>query len=386
MRLGDGSRLNPGADHRTVTVGRRFTPASKGAPTVTLRCPDGQTRAGGDAVTRRAGYLTAVSLAVVGVLMVGLAVFVEWPRRLPPLAFSAETGYRQYDVWVATGGSVHALTDDQLSYAPSWSPGGQHIAFVRGEPDTWEECCGYGLQRVWVMDAGGSAARPVGDVVEGDDAPRSILLWEPDGRSLLFVDGKGDLMRLDVETGSLTTALPRYGCDRVGCLDTFGLSPDGTRVVAGLDRQIVITDLRDGSEEIVAPGVFGYGNNVTWSPDGKWLVMSALKLGDDEGIWAWNLKDERALLVSATQRATYTWTGSDGLLTCRELNVDAEDGYGTDGWVGLLFLTDLGEGSTSHPVDEYMDLKLPVGDAEQPLSDAPGNCLGEDMDGRVLTR
>jgi WD40 repeat protein len=222
--------------------------------------------------------------------------------------------------------------------------------------------------------------------VEGDDAPRSILLWEPDGGSLLFVDGGGDLMRLDVQSGSLTTVVARYGCDRVQCVDIFGLSPDGTRVVAGLDRQIVITDLRDGSQEIVAPGVFGYGNDVTWSPDGEWLVMSALKLGDDEGIWAWNLEDERALQVSATQRATYTWAGSDDLLTCRELDVDAEDGFGTDGWVRLLFLTDLGEGSTSHPVDEYLDVKLPQSDPEQPLSDAPGSCLGEDMDGRVLTR
>ena len=93
----------------------------------------------------------------------------------------------------------------------------------------------------------------------------------------------------------------------------------------------MITDLRDGSEEIIAPGVFGYGNNVTWSPDGEWLVMSALKLGDDEGIWAWNLAEERALQVSATQAATYTWTGPDDLLTCRAINVDAEDGYGTDG-------------------------------------------------------
>ncbi len=337
-------------------------------------------------MTRRVGYLTGVALVLVTMLMLGLAVFVEWPRRLPPIAFSAQTGYRQYDVWVANGGSVQALTDDKLSYAPSWSPDGQRIAFVRGEPDTWEECCGYELERLWVMDAGGSNTRPVSDVVEGDAAPRSILLWEPGGRSLLFVDGGGDLMRLDVETASLTTVLPRYGCDRVRCVGTFGLSPDGTHVVAGLDRQIVITDLRDGSQQVVAEGVFGYGYDVTWSPDGEWLVMSALKLGDDEGIWAWNLDDERALQVSATQRATYTWTGSDELLTCRELDVDAEDGYGTDGWVPLLFLTDLSDGSTSHPVDEYMNAKLPVGDSEQPLSDAPGNCLGEDMDGRVLTR
>ena len=100
-------------------------------------------------------------------------------------AVTRRTGYRVYDVWVASGGSLQAFTDDQLSYAPSWSPDGQRIAFVRGEPDTWEECCGYGLERLWVMDADGSAAHAVSGVVEGEDAPRSILLWEPDGRSLL---------------------------------------------------------------------------------------------------------------------------------------------------------------------------------------------------------
>jgi dipeptidyl aminopeptidase/acylaminoacyl peptidase len=334
---------------------------------------------------RLVGWSVAVTLLVVALITTVAGVLIDWPRQLPPVAFSAQTGYRQYDVWVASSGSVQALTDDQLSYAPAWSPDGRRIAFVRGEPDTWEECCGYGAERLWVMDADGSDARAVSDIVEGDDAPRSVLLWEPDGRSLLFIDGGGDLMRLDVEAGSLTTVLPRYGCDRMGCVGMFGLSPDGTRVVAGLDRQIMITDLRDGSEEIVADGVFGYGDNVTWSPDGEWLVMSALKLGDDEGIWAWNLEDERALQVSATQRATYTWTGSDELLTCRELDVDAEDGYGTDGWVRLLFRTDLGEGPTSHPVDEYMETELPVGDPEEPLRDAPGNCLADDMDGRVAT-
>ena len=334
-------------------------------------------------MTRWAGYLTGVTL--VASPWMPVTVF-GWPRRLPPLAFSAQTGYRQYDVWVANSGSARALTDDQLSYAPAWSPDGQRIAFVRGEPDTWEECCGYEQERVWVMGANGSGARAVSEVVEGDDAPNSVLLWAPDGGSLLFIDGSGDLMRLDVEAGSLTTVLRRYGCDRMGCVGIFGLSPDGTRVVAGLDRQIVITDLRDGSEEVVADDVFGYGDDVTWSPDGQWLVMSALKLGDDEGIWAWNLADERTLQVSATQRATYTWTGSDELLTCRELNVDAEDGYGTDGWVQLLFLTDLGEGPTSHPVDEYMDTKLPVGDAGEPLREAPATAWADDMDGRVLTR
>jgi WD40-like Beta Propeller Repeat len=74
---------------------------------------------------------------VTSLLLLGLAVFVERPSGLPPIAFSVETNYRVYDVWVASDSSVQKLTDDQLSYAHSWSPDGQRIAFIRGEPDTW---------------------------------------------------------------------------------------------------------------------------------------------------------------------------------------------------------------------------------------------------------
>ncbi len=339
-----------------------------------------------DAMTRRTGYVTAIVLGVTSLLLLGVAVFVERPSGLPPIAFSVETNYRVYDVWVASDGSVQKLTDDQLSYAPSWSPDGQRIAFIRGEPDTWEECCGYGLERLWVMNADGSDAHAVSGVVEGDRAPRSILVWEPDGRSLLFIDTGGELVRLDVEEKTLTTVLPRYGCDRSGCAGTFGLSPDGTRVVVGVDRQIVITDLRDGSEEIVAPDVFGYGDDVTWSPDGNWLVMSALKLGGDDGIWAWDLERDRPLQISATPAASYTWVGPDDLLTCREIKVDADDGDEMEGWVPLLFVTNLSEGPTAIPVDDFMDAPLQTADAEGTWTDGPGNCLGEDMDGQVPTR
>jgi WD40 repeat protein len=235
------------------------------------------------------------------------------------------------------------------------------------------------------MNADGSDAHAVSGVVEGDRAPRSILVWEPDGRSLLFIDTGGELVRLDVEEKTLTTVLPRYGCDRSGCAGTFGLSPDGTRVVVGVDRQIVITDLRDGSEEIVAPDVFGYGDDVTWSPDGNWLVMSALKLGGDDGIWAWDLERDRPLQISATPAASYTWVGPDDLLTCREIKVDADDGDEMEGWVPLLFVTNLSEGPTAIPVDDFMDAPLQTADAEGTWTDGPGNCLGEDMDGQVPT-
>ncbi|MCZ3387338.1 MAG: hypothetical protein LH630_10340 [Actinomycetia bacterium] len=333
---------------------------------------------------RRGAYLTA-AVILVGVVVVSIAAVISsrGPDGLPPVAFSVQTGYRVSDIGVATPEGSRLITDDQLSYAPAWSPDGTRIAFIRGEPDTWEECCGYGQERVWVMGGDGTNAQPVSDVFEGDDGPESSLQWEPGGQSILYVDARGDLTRLDVPTGSLSTVIEDFGCDRIGCIRSFGLSPDGTHVAAGLNRQTVITDLADGSEEVIANDVFGYGENVTWSPDGQWLVMTALaRRVDDGGLWAWNLQDERALQVSATTWVTYTWVGPDDLLSCRQIDVQAGDGYDTDGRAGLLYVNDLGDGGDSVRVTGYDEVPVTFGDMEEPAN-PPGNCIGDEMNGRA---
>jgi len=131
---------------------------------------------------------------------------------LPPIAFAAETDYRQYDVFVADNGESEQLTDDKLSYEPAWSPDGTLIAFRRGAPGSWEECCGYGTERIWVMKADGSDAHPVGPK---QFQPSSGPQWLPDGDGLLFPVGRqgvqgqpdaADLLGLDLASGDVTVA------------------------------------------------------------------------------------------------------------------------------------------------------------------------------------
>jgi len=320
----------------------------------------------------RVAYLTGavLLLAVAGISVA--AVIEARGTDLPPVVFQAATDYRQYDIGVATADSSTLLTDDKLSYGPVWSPDGLQIAYFRGEPNSWEECCGYAEQRVWLMDADGANAHAVSDILESPGP----LHWEPDGGSLLFTDeGQrvAELYRLDLASGAVSVALSPFKSR------DFSLSPDGTQLVSGElePRRIVIVDIDDGSREVVADDVFGYGNNVTWSPDGEWLVMAALARGvDDGGIWAWNLSDEEPLQVSATAGATYTWVGPDVLLSCRVIDVKAGDGYDTDGSVGLLYVNDLGDGGESKRVDGYDQQVVPYY--------PPGNCIGEAMDGQVI--
>ncbi|HUV49062.1 MAG TPA: hypothetical protein VMX11_08790 [Actinomycetes bacterium] len=294
-------------------------------------------------------------------------------EKVPPVVFSVETDMRQYDIGLATDAGSRLLTDDKLSYGAAWSPDGVQIAFVRDAPNTWEECCGYAEERLWVMDADGGDAEPVSGVLDDVSPPQ----WTPDGDALVFTDDgpKGvTLYHLDLGAGEDTAVLDGFG-NR-----DFSLSPDGTQLVSGNvePRQIVIVDLDDGSQQVVANDVFGYGKDVRWSPDGDWLVMSALVRGvDDGGTWAWNLKTEELVEVSASQRTTYTWSSGNQLLICRQIPDPAlKDEFFTDrGELWLIDVADGGKGRRVTGYDESLDPQNP-----------PGDCIGAGMDARVVSR
>ena len=304
-----------------------------------------------------------ITLAVSALLIAVVAlVFDQRSPSLPTVAYAVLTDYRQYDIAVSSGSDTRMLTDDKLSYAPAWSPDGAHIAYLRGEPDSWEECCGYEQVRLWLMDFDGSDAHAVSEVMP---FAGSVPQWEPSGETVLmpvYTDGRAkQLVRIDVRTGQSTIALQPLKAFR-----EISLSSDGTALASNQDRvlQAVVTSLKDGVSEPFNPEDFVSAYQPKWSPDGDWIVMQGWVRGIDDGVWAENLKTGELVHVSQSGGTQYAWASGSQLLICRV----SDD-------VGELWMVNLDDQGSTERISDDVDF---VGEAQ-----ASGDCLGEDMDVRA---
>ncbi|HEX5017349.1 MAG TPA: hypothetical protein VFX15_07175 [Actinomycetes bacterium] len=314
------------------------------------------------------GRRTALTVAIVlGVVLVAASV-VGIVRRdsgppLPAIAYSVPTDLRQYDVFVADDGKRTQLTDDKLSYAPSWSPDGTQLAYVRGEPDTWEECCGYGAERIWLMDADGSDPRPISPP---QWSPASTPQWMPDGESLLFTvvrEFKGnadaaDLVKLDLESGEVNAVrpfLPTY---------EFALAPDGARIAQPRRGGIAIIDIATGRERLIAQGLVRQASEIAWSADGTWLAFNAHAMGTAAPrLWAWNLVSDELVPIDISRGEIngHVWVGRQRLLYC------------SDEWTALTLATV----TTGYVLkQEVTEFEAQFGD------DETESCLGYEMSAR----
>jgi Tol biopolymer transport system component len=310
---------------------------------------------------RHALWMTLVTAAA----LISVAALVADHRSpsLPTVAYAVQTDYRQYDIAVSSGSGTRMLTDDKLSYAPAWSPDGAHVAYLRGEPDSWEECCGYEQVRLWLMDPDGSDAHPVSEVLP---FAGSVPQWEPSGETVLmpvYTDGHAkQLVRIDMRTGKTTTALQTLKAFR-----EISLSADGTALASNQDRvlQAVITTLADGVGEPFNPEDFVSAYQPQWSPDGSWIVMQGWVRGRDDGVWAQNLKTGELVQVSQSGGTQYAWVSGSQLLICRS----SDD-------VGELWMVYLDNNGSTERVSDGVDF---IGPAQ-----ASGDCLGDDMDVRAV--
>ena len=136
--------------------------------------------------------------------------------------------------------------DVNTAYAPSFSPDGQHFAYMRGGW-RWREEESL-TPRIWTAKLDGSADRRLR---AGGGRPR----WSPDGRSIAS--------RVSV------------GCDLMIRL----ISPRTGR------QQRLIAERKDACAEpsLGASEHFKYGDTLDWSPDGRQLLYMPV---NDGGIWA----------------------------------------------------------------------------------------------------
>ena len=185
------------------------------------------------------------------------------------LAFVAGSlGGRGTDVFTSRldGSHRRQLTHSGHAWWPSWSPDGKQLAYVDTRPSG----------RLVVMSSSGRDAR----VVAATSVTPVRPAWSPDGARLAYLkwtDGRGRLVITTLSTGAVSPVATPRGVT----VESFDWSPDGQRfALAGrtrrpLDSYTTVASLftvrTDGSDrrrlttsgEVAEPA---------WSPDGRQIV------------------------------------------------------------------------------------------------------------------
>jgi len=104
------------------------------------------------------------------------------------------------------------------------------------------------------------------------------IRWTPDGKAVVVPASEAgtgrSLIRIDVETGQVTSLMPLPG---VGGVPRFELSPDGNTIFYVKRPGLVAHDLRSGQEKVVIEKQGLYMGLV--SPDGRRLVIGVNEKG-----------------------------------------------------------------------------------------------------------
>jgi hypothetical protein len=146
---------------------------------------------------------------------------------------------------------------------PDWSPDGTEIVFSSNRSGAWD---------IFTVDVATKRLRQVTEDAEVDRAPR----WTPDGNRIVFASNRtGDFEIWTVDpTGGSMTQLTNSGSNNYP-----SVSPDGSRIAfTRRGKELVILDLQSGRRiTAVSPRDVNYAP--VWSPDGRYLAVSAKDWG-----------------------------------------------------------------------------------------------------------
>ena len=193
-----------------------------------------------------------------------------------------------YDVAEAgesqNAGDANRITETpQREKDPHWSSDGRWLYFVsdrEGQEDI------YRVRSADSADARLSRAlRTVTERLTRDALPETRPTPSPDGRTVAFVRGNGDLWLMDATGANPRRLVPGWDTGI-----SFAWSPDSRWMAYSQDDEDFNAEVRvipaDGSRPAV--NVSQHPDNdvgPTWSPDGRFLIFASRRQGDEFDIW-----------------------------------------------------------------------------------------------------
>jgi len=167
---------------------------------------------------------------------------------------------------------LDVLTAHGLARAVAISPDGRYISYAKDEED--------GRQSLWLRQ---TASAGDTQIIPPGQTKYEYLRFSRDGNALYFVGTE-----TDGEPSSLfqTTTLGRNQHKVISGVDSqISFSPDGSQVafirVSEADNSIIIANEHGGSERVLVTRKYPkvYGDEVSWSPDGKLIATPTLTRG-----------------------------------------------------------------------------------------------------------
>ena len=205
-------------------------------------------------------------------------------------------GWTAFEIYVmeVDGNNQRRLTNNpNLDISPSWSPDGKRIAFMSDRDGHVDILGGLLNYEIYVMDADGGNQQNITNDPNSDSSPS----WSPDGERIVFAsdrDGNRDGNRENYEIYVMDAdGNNQQRLTENDFYDTHpSWSPDGERIAFisrrdghfigdfGLSSEIYVMDA-DGKNTRRLTNNRKSDFSPSWSPDGKWIVFSADRKGDD---------------------------------------------------------------------------------------------------------
>ena len=190
---------------------------------------------------------------------------------------------------IATGKQRPLITGGGSYMAPRWSPDGTRLSYIAAEE---------GGAQLWVrwIDSGASAK-----LTNLPDSPQSVT-WSPDGRSLAY------LMRVPGEDASLGKAPPKpegaKWADPLQVIDRVTYRGDGDGYYPAGYSHIFTIAADSSAPRQLTFGAFDDGGPLSFTPDGKALLLSAVRKEN----WQREPNDSEILALDLSSGAITTLT------------------------------------------------------------------------------